>query len=77
MAKLQVIPDFNSNFFRAMYLGVLFALFKVCLDIGMILWLGARLYTMILVSSLVAMLTFSYVVYLILELQDEHESPKP
>ena len=70
MAKLKLLPKINSNFGRAIYIGLLFGLLKVCVDELSLQVFGQHVWAMVLASSLVAVATFAYVVYLILEMQD-------
>lgn len=70
MGKLILKPKLNANFARAIYLGVLYAIFRYCTDILAVRYFGANPSTMVALASIMGLLMFAYLVYLNLELQD-------
>jgi hypothetical protein len=71
MGKIKIIPKLNANFFRAIYIGLLYGIFKVCLDSLALKYLRLDTWTTVSISTIVTLLAFAYVIYLVLELQDQ------
>lgn len=66
---LPLVPKANANFARAVYVGFLYGVFHVCSGMLSLRYFGGGVRTTLVSSSVIAMLAFAYLVYLILELE--------
>ncbi len=69
-----MVPQIKSNAFKAIYVGLLYALFKLCVDGVALRIFGINNITAMLVAStVVALVSFTYLAYLIFDSQDRKD----